>query len=303
MNLSGTKNTTLTPFPHLGYGVGLRTQHYRDFLHQPPSIDWLEVHTENYFGAGVDLNVLQTLRADYPISLHGVGLGLGSAQGYSEAHIENIKRLARQIQPALISEHLCWGAIAGRHLNDLLPLPLIQSALNLVCDRVDHLQTTLQQRVLLENVSTYARFTCDEMSEAEFLTHVVKRTGCGILLDINNLYVNQHNHGESAQEALTTLQQLPANSIGEIHLAGHLVTDAGLIDHHGCRVIPAVWALYEDARRLFGAHIPTLIEWDTDIPELAILLAEAEQAKRRTENCYLQDHEDIKKQERPCALI
>lgn len=285
------QHNNLTPFPKLGYGVGLRTRHYRDFLDQRPAIDWLEVHSENYFGAGVDLDVLQTLRADYPISMHGVGLGLGSAQGYSFAHIDQIKKLADCIQPALISEHLCWGAIAGRHLNDLLPLPLIQSALNLICERVDHLQNTLQQRILLENVSTYARFACDEMTEAEFLARVVKRTGCGILLDINNLYVNQCNHNESATDALARLQQLPPGSIGEIHLAGHLVTDAGLIDHHGCQVVAAVWELYENARVLFGDHIPTLIEWDTDIPDLAILLAEAEQARLRTEqlsyvHCY-----------------
>jgi uncharacterized protein len=283
MSHSDANHANLTPFPALGYGVGLRTQHYRDFLQQRPAIDWLEVHSENYFGVGVDLEVLQTLRADYPISLHGVGLGLGSAQGYSLTHIDQLKKLADCIQPALISEHLCWSAVAGRHLNDLLPLPFVYSALNLICERVDHLQNVLQQRILLENVSTYARFACDEMSEIEFLIEVVQRTGCGILLDVNNLYVNQYNHGESAETALATLQQLPANSIGEIHLAGHLVTESGLIDHHGCQVDSAVWALYESTRRLFGAHIPTLIEWDTDVPELAILLAEAKQAEQRTE--------------------
>jgi len=269
--------------PTPGYGVGLRSQHYRDFLRQRQPIDWLEVHSENYFGAGVDLDVLETLRADYPISMHGVGLGIGSAQGYAVAHVDKIKKLAERIQPALISEHLCWGSITGRHLNDLLPMPLIHSALDLICERVDHLQNTLQQRVLLENVSTYVRFACDEMSEAEFLKLVVQRTGCGILLDINNLYVNQINHGESAQQALITLQLLPADSIGEIHLAGHLVTDTGLVDNHGCQVDPAVWSLYEKARLLFGTQIPTLIEWDTDIPALPILLAEAGQAKQRTE--------------------
>ena len=270
-------------FPALGYGVGLRTRHYRDFLRQRQPIDWLEVHSENYFGAGVDLDVLETLRADYPISLHGVGLGIGSAQGYAASHVEKIKQLADRIQPALISEHLCWGAVAGRHLNDLLPMPLIQSALNLICERVDHLQNTLRQRVLLENVSAYVRFACDEMSEADFLKLLVQRTGCGILLDVNNLYVNQINHGEAALDALTTLKELPADSIGEIHLAGHLVTDSGLVDHHGCRVDPAVWSLYENARTLFGSEVPTLIEWDTDIPELDVLIGEAAQARQRTE--------------------
>jgi uncharacterized protein (UPF0276 family) len=296
---SDTKKADPKPFPNLGYGVGLRTDHYRDFLEQRPNIDWLEVHSENYFGGGVDLDVLQKLRADYPISMHGVGLGIGSVAGYSQAHIDKIKKLAERIQPALISEHLCWGSIAGRHLNDLLPLPLIQSALNLICERVDHLQNTLQQRILLENVSAYTRFACDEMTESEFLVQVVKRTGCGVLLDINNLYVNQCNHGESAEEALATFQQLPANSIGEIHLAGHLVTDNGLIDHHGCQVVPKVWELYENARRLFGAGIPTLIEWDTDVPEIAVLLAEAEQAKLRTER-IVSAHPSLENQ---CALV
>ena len=270
-------------FPALGYGVGLRTRHYRDFLAQRQPVDWLEVHTENYFGAGADLKVLETLRADYPISLHGVGLGIGSVHGYAKAHADKIRQLADRIQPALISEHLCWSAVSGRHLNDLLPMPLIRSALDLICARVDHLQNTLQQRVMLENVSSYVRFACDEMSETEFLSQLVRRSGCGILLDINNLYVNQINHGESALDALTTLLRLPADSIGEIHLAGHLVTDSGLVDHHGSRVDPQVWTLYEQARRLFGNQIPTLIEWDTDIPELGVLLDEAQQAKRRTE--------------------
>jgi len=153
----------------------------------------------------------------------------------------------------------------------------------MICERVDHLQNTLRQRVMLENVSSYVRFACDEMSETQFLSLLVQRTGCGVLLDINNLYVNQVNHGESAQDALATLDQLPAGSIGEIHLAGHLVTESGLVDHHGCRVDAQVWTLYEHARSLFGDRIPTLIEWDTDIPELEVLLGEARQARQRTE--------------------
>ena len=266
----------------LGYGVGLRTPHYREFLEKRPAVDWLEIHSENYFGQGIDLHVLDTLRADYPISMHGVGLGLGSAQGYPEQHILQLKTLAQRIKPVLISEHLCWNSIQSRHLNDLLPLPLTSGALELICQRVDHLQNTLQQRILLENVSTYLRFNADEMSEATFLARVVQRTGCGILLDINNLYVNQINHAESASEALDTLARLPAGSIGEIHLAGHLQTELGLVDHHGCRVAPEVWKLYEAARRQLGSAIPTLIEWDTDIPDLAVLLDEAGLAKHHT---------------------
>lgn len=259
-----------------GNGVGLRSQHYRDFLNSPIEIDWLEVHSENYFGdGGYDLYVLQQLRRDYPLSLHGVGLGLGSAQGYSNNHIEKLKRLIERTEPALVSEHLCWGSIAGRHMNDLLPLPLTQEALDLVCARVDQLQDTLKRQVLIENVSSYLRFNEDSMSEAALLVQLSKRTGCGVLLDVNNLYVNQCNHGEDAIVALNCFAQLPSANIGEIHLAGHLLTPDCVIDNHGSRIDAKVWVLYQEACRLLGPEIPTLIEWDTDIPALEVLLDEA----------------------------
>lgn len=264
------------------YGIGLRTPHYRDFLRERQPVDWLEIHAENYFGAGPDLEVLEVLRVDYPISVHGVGLGLGSVKGYSDAHVQHLKKLVDRIQPMLVSEHLCWGAVAGRHLNDLLPMPLMHESLALLCERVDRLQSTLGRRVLIENVSTYVRFAGDAMSEAAFLAELARRTGCGILLDINNLYVNQFNHGESAQDAMAVLRQLPRDSIGELHLAGHLRTDAGLIDNHGSRVAPEVWALYEAARKEFGTATPTLVEWDLDLPEIGVLIDEVRQAERRT---------------------
>ncbi|MET3138382.1 uncharacterized protein (UPF0276 family) [Undibacterium sp. GrIS 1.2] len=274
--------TMRKPTVNLGVGVGLRSQHYRDFLNAPVAIDWLEVHSENYFGdGGYDLHVLQQLRQDYPISLHGVGLALGSAVGYNacnDAHLQKLYLLVQRIQPALISEHLCWGAVTGRHLNDLLPLPLRQDALELICERVDQIQNLLQRSVLIENVSTYLRFAQDEMSEAEFLVQLAKRTGCGILLDVNNLYVNQHNHGEDALAALRHFSGLPQGVIGEIHLAGHLLTDDCLIDHHGCELAPEVWDLYQTTCSLLGTEIPVLIEWDTDIPALPVLLAEAAKA-------------------------
>ena len=259
-----------------GIGIGLRAPHYRALLEQRPNVDWLEIHAENYFGeGGWDIHVLEQLRQNYPISVHGVGLGLGSASdAHFDAHLEKLSRLAGRIKPALISEHLCWAAVPGRHLNDLLPLPLTQEALALVCERVDRMQARLGQ-VLLENVSTHLRFRSDTMSEAEFLAAVAKRTGCGVLLDVNNLYVNQRNHGEDARDAMG---QLPIDVVGEIHLAGHLVTDDGLIDHHGAPVSAAVWALYGRCIERFG-DVPTLIEWDTDIPELDVLLAEAARAR------------------------
>lgn len=259
-----------------GNGVGLRTPHYRQFLDAPVAIDWLEVHTENFFGeGGFDLHVLEQLAPDYPFSFHGVGLGLGSAAGISETHLSQLKKLVQRFQPALVSEHLCWGSISGRHLNDLLPLTLSEEALSLMCARVLQSQDVLQRQILIENVSAYVRYRDDAMSEAEFLVQLSERTGCGILLDVNNLYVNQCNHGESALEAIACFAQLPAGRIGEIHLAGHSVMPDVVIDDHGSGVCSAVWELYRQLCLQISPEIPSLIEWDTDIPDLAVLLAEA----------------------------
>jgi uncharacterized protein (UPF0276 family) len=260
----------------LGVGVGLRAPHYRQFLEQRPRAGWLEVHTENYLDqGGWDWHVLQDLRRDYPVSLHGVGLGLGSARGFSERHLQRVRDLVRAVQPALVSEHLCWGAVFDRHLNDLLPLALNHAALDLLSERVQRVQDELQRPLLLENVSTYVRFCDDAMSEAEFLAALARRTGCGLLLDINNLYVNQCNHGE---DALAAMAAIAPGSVGEIHLAGHLVTPQAVIDHHGDTVADPVWTLYQAALRRYGP-LPTLIEWDTDIPALEVLLAEAAKAR------------------------
>ncbi|MES2347788.1 MAG: DUF692 family multinuclear iron-containing protein [Pseudomonadota bacterium] len=259
-----------------GVGVGLRAPHYRQFIEQRPRAAWLEVHTENYLDqAGWDWHVLQQLRRDYPISLHGVGLGLGSARGFSEQHLQRVRDLVRRVEPVLVSEHLCWGAVGDRQLNDLLPLTLDRAALDLLSARVGRVQDTLQRQLLLENVSTYVRFHQDSMSEAEFMAALAARTGCGLLLDINNLYVNQCNHGEDALAALAAIQP---GMVGEMHLAGHLVTPQAVIDHHGDTVAEPVWRLYEAALQRFGA-VPTLIEWDTDIPALEVLLGEAEEAR------------------------
>ncbi|MBJ7311754.1 DUF692 family protein [Rugamonas sp. CCM 8940] len=260
----------------LGFGVGLRAAHYRQFLEQRPRADWLEVHTENYLDlAGWDWHVLQQLRRDYPLSLHGVGLGLGSARGFSDTHLARVRELVRRAEPVLVSEHLCWGAVADRQLNDLLPLRLDRAALDLLCERVGRVQDALGRQLLLENVSTYVRFHGDAMGEAEFLAELAARSGCALLLDINNLYVNQCNHGE---DALAALAAIPVGAVGEIHLAGHLVTPLAVIDHHGDVVAEPVWRLYQAALRRFGT-LPTLIEWDTDLPALEILLGQAEQAR------------------------
>jgi uncharacterized protein (UPF0276 family) len=259
-----------------GVGVGLRAPHYRQFLEQRPAVGWLEVHTENYLSrAGWDWHVLRQLRRDYPVSLHGVGLGLGSARGFSDTHLERVHALVEQVDPFLVSEHLSWGAVHDRNLNDLLPLTLDHATLDLLAARVERVQDRLRRSILLENVSAYVRFRDDAMSEAQFMAALARRTGCGLLLDVNNLYVNQCNHGEDAAVALAAIAP---GSVGEIHLAGHLKTPAAVIDHHGAAVAQAVWDLYRAALARFG-KVPTLIEWDTDIPPLEELLAEARKAE------------------------
>jgi uncharacterized protein (UPF0276 family) len=256
-------------------GVGLRAPHYRAFLERRPAVGFLEVHSENYLArAGWDWHVLTTLRRDYPLSLHGVGLGLGSARGFSGDHLARVRELVEALDPFLVSEHLSWGALANRQLNDLLPLALDEAALALLCERVDRVQSFLRRRLLVENVSTYVRFRADTMSEAAFLAELARRTGCGILLDVNNLYVNQHNHGE---DALAAIAALPAGSVGEIHLAGHLETPLALVDHHGAAVAEPVWELFRAALARFG-RVPALVEWDADLPDLDGLVAEAARA-------------------------
>jgi len=275
-----TTNPPSLPLPHsaVGVGIGLRTPHYRELLARDRCVDWLEAHSENYLGeGGYDIDVLTRLRERYPVSLHGVGLALGSAVGYSHEHLARIAGLARRIEPCFVSEHLCWGAVDGFALNDLLPLPLTRVALDLMLARVGQMQDVLQRRMLIENVSSYIRFTGDEFDEAGFLNELAARSGCGILLDVNNLHVNQCNHGI---DAASQVDAIAPQHVGEIHLAGHLVTDIAVIDHHGARVADAVWLLYERALRRFGP-VPTLIEWDTDVPALDVLLDEASLARAR----------------------
>ncbi len=267
----------------VGTGIGLRTPHYRDLLARPPCVGWLEAHTENYLGeGGYDLHVLTRLRERYPISLHGVGLGLGSVHGFDATHLQRIAALVDRIEPALVSEHLCWGAVADRALNDLLPLPLTEESLDLMGSRVARMQDVLRRQVLVENISSYLRFAEEPLTEAHYLNELARRTGCGLLLDVNNLYVNQCNHGV---DAATIIDAIQPGHVGQIHLAGHLVTELAVIDHHGDRVVDAVWALYRRALRRFG-DLPTLVEWDTEVPALDVLLDEAAraQAVRREAN-------------------
>ena len=265
-----------------GAGIGLRAPHYRQFLEQRPKAAWLEVHTENYLDqAGGDFHVLQELRRDYAISLHGVGLGLGSVRGFDERHLASIASLAQRIEPTLVSEHLCWGAVFDRQLNDLLPLALNHSALALLEERVGRMQEALGRPILLENVSSFVRFADDAMSEAEFLATLAQRSGCGLLLDVNNLVVNALNRraADPVGEACAWIDAIDPAGVGEIHLAGYLELPDIVIDDHGSRVHEPVWQVYAHAVRRLGPR-PALVEWDTGLPALPVLLDEAARAQR-----------------------
>ncbi|MGU2419711.1 MNIO family bufferin maturase [Burkholderia cenocepacia] len=257
-------------------GIGLRFRHHQAVLDTRPAVPWFEVHTENYFGGGTAPRYLDAIRADYPVSLHGVGLSLGSAEGLDAAHLARVRGAVGRFEPGLVSEHLSWSVAGGVYLADLLPLPMTEEALALVCRHVDEVQTALARPILVENPSTYLRFAHSTIPEWEFLAQLAQRTGCGILCDVNNLYVSANNHG---WDPLTYLAGLPAEAIGEIHLAGHSTRQLEngrtlRIDDHGSRVAPEVWTLYRDALRCFGP-VPTLIEWDTDVPPLETLMDEA----------------------------
>ena len=266
---------TAANLPFSGTGIGLRQPHYREVFERRPELAFLEVHSENFFlDGGASMHALERARAAYPVSLHGVGLSLGSADRLADEHLAKLQRLVERVEPALVSEHLCWGRIGGVHFNDLLPLPHTRESLALLADRVDHVQSTLKRRILVENLSAYVECRDSEMSETAFLAELARRTGCGLLLDLNNLYVNAINFGF---DALQRLDDLDAATIGQIHLAGHAVVDDCLVDTHGSVVCDPVWSLYEQACRRFGPR-PTLIEWDTDLPALDVLLEQAAQA-------------------------
>jgi uncharacterized protein (UPF0276 family) len=268
-------------------GVGLRAQHHLQLLEQRPPVEWLEVHSENYFGRdSTHRRVLEKIRAYYSLSLHSVGLSLGSTDPLRLEHLSELAELVRDLEPMLVSEHLSWSSIDGRFTNDLLPLPYTEEALNHMVARVSQVQEFLKRQILIENVSSYLRYTCSQVTEWEFLAALVHHSGCGILLDVNNLYVSAMNHGF---DACTYLAGIPASNVQEFHLAGHVINHIGQhsirIDSHGAHVSEAVWNLYRAAVRHFGAR-PALIEWDTDIPALEVLVAEAEKADRVAEGLH-----------------
>lgn len=262
-------------------GIGLRGPYHAEFLQGRPPVAWLEAHSENFFAEdGIALGVLERIRRDYPLSLHGVGLSIGSVDPLDAAHLTKLSRLIERVEPAVVSEHLCWGSIGGRHLNDLLPLPYTEEALTHMVDRIAQIQDLLGQRLLIENVSSYLEFVDSAIPEWEFLAAVAERSDCGLLLDINNIYVNAVNHGFDAG---TYIEAIPADRVVEMHLAGHTVRAYGdrqiLVDTHNTPVCDDVWALFEQTVSRVGVR-PTLIEWDSDYPSLDTLIGEADKAQR-----------------------
>jgi uncharacterized protein (UPF0276 family) len=260
-------------------GVGFKPEHRDAIVATRPSLGFFEVHAENYImDGGPTLRMLEALRADYPLSLHGVGLSIGGAGPLDRDHLARLKRVADRFEPGLFSEHLAWASHGEHYLNDLLPLPYTPATLATVVEHVDQVQTALGRRMLLENPATYLTFAESEIAEVEFLRRVAERTGCGLLLDVNNVFVSAANHGFDPRGYLTAF---PLHLVGEVHLAGHTETsDAGLpllIDAHGSPVAEPVWTLYAEVIARTGA-LPSLIEWDNDVPAFAVLAAEAARA-------------------------
>ena len=263
-------------------GIGLRAPHYREVLQKLPKLGWVEVHSENFFGGGAPLRTLLKVREHYPVSLHGVGMGLASSAPPDQAHLSALHRLCDAVQPAAVSEHLCWNTASGMVINDLLPFPYTREALSNVASRVEQVQEKLGRQLLVENLSSYLSFAHSEMSEGEFLAELTRRTGCGILFDVENLHVNARNLGVDAE---AFIKAIPSGAVKEYHLAGYSVRDGCLVDTHDHPVYPEVWELFELALQHIGPR-PTLIEWDSDIPALPVLIGEAAKAQQRLENCH-----------------
>jgi uncharacterized protein (UPF0276 family) len=268
-------------------GIGLRAVHHEALLAERPDVGWLEAHSENYFAdGGAQVDYLTRLRELYPLSLHGVGLSLGTTDPLDREHLRLLRRTIDRFEPDLVSEHVCWGAVGGVHFNDLLPLPCTMEALRHLADRVSAVQDYLGRQILLENVSSYLEFRDSELPEWAFLAALARESGCALLLDVNNVYVSACNHGFDAREYLS---RIPVHHVHEMHLAGHTVNRHGdveiRIDTHSAPVCDAVWELYDFAVSRFGP-VPTLIEWDTDIPSLDVLVGEARRADARLEQVH-----------------
>ena len=281
-NISSDNNIApLGPSKSAPAGVGLRFKHHEDLIEQKPDIGWVEVHPENYFAGGKVRHYLSKARELYPLSLHGVGLSLGSVEPVDTGHLKEVKELIDIYQPFNVSDHVSWSMSGNAHLNDLMPLPYTEETLSVLCRNIEQTQEYFQRRILVENPSSYIAFVESEMSEEEFMNETARRTGCGILLDINNIFVQAHNHGNDPYKYIDTIKK---EYVGEFHLAGHIEENyedcekTVLIDTHSRHVRAEVWDMYAHAIQKFGS-VPTLIEWDADIPELPILVEEAHKAR------------------------
>lgn len=275
-----TRNSNQAGSALLRTGIGLRGPHVATVLAERPTVSFFEVHAENYMDRGVAQDSLLAVRHDYPVSLHAVGLSLGSAEGLDRQHLARLKQLVDAVEPALVSDHLSWSVRGGAYLNDLLPLPYTEESLDVMARAVLQAQDALKRRLLIENPSSYLRFRASTLHEADFLAELVRRTGCALLLDVNNIVVSAHN---LSLDVSAWLDRLPAEAVAEIHLAGHHRADADgqtmLIDDHGDRVAPPGWHLYARAIERFG-RVATLIEWDSNLPAFGVLLDEARKADR-----------------------
>jgi uncharacterized protein (UPF0276 family) len=267
-------------------GIGWRHPHTRELLEARPALGFIEVHSENFFGdGGAALALLDEARASYPVSLHGVGLSLGSAAGIDAWHLDQLARLVRRIDPVRVSDHACFarGPLARRtaHAADLLPLPFNAEALAVLAANVQRVQERLRRPLLVENLSAYLTFAGADREEPDFLAELARRTGCRLLVDVNNIYVNALNAGavDPVAACCAWLDRIPLGCVGEIHVAGHRVLEDIVIDDHGSRVAGPVWAVYRHAIECFGA-VPTLVEWDTGLPDFSVLLDEAATADR-----------------------
>jgi uncharacterized protein len=268
-------------FPFLGFGVGLRRPHYGEVLETIPRMDWFEVTTENFMVAGGrPIEVIEGVRENYPIVMHGVSLSIGSTDPINREYLHELKTMARRFEPAWISDHLCWTGVGGRNLHDLLPLPYTEEAVAHVVRRIREVQDILGRAILIENVSSYMSFASSTLSEWDFLNAVADEADCGILLDINNIFVNAFNHGFDAKRYIDSV---PIERVHQFHLAGHQDHGKYLLDTHDHPVCKEAWRLYEYAVRRFGA-VSTLIEWDDQIPEFSELQAIADEARTRSES-------------------
>ncbi|MDF2939521.1 MAG: hypothetical protein K0R66_163 [Gammaproteobacteria bacterium] len=257
-------------------GVGLRSQHYSYILEHSPKVSWFEILTDNYLDhSSPAFDKLLRIREQYPFIMHGVGLSIGGSDPLNLAYLKQMKALAQSLEPAFISDHFCWTSYQGRYSHELLPLPYTNEAIKHIVARVLEVQDFLKRPILLENISSYLHFECSEMSEAEFINNIARQSGCGILLDINNIYVNSQNHGF---QALEYLQNISTEVVKQFHLAGYEKTEKFLIDNHGAPVYPEVWALYRSAVERFGAK-PTCIEWDNHVPTWQVLMEENHKAQ------------------------